>query len=346
MPDRCRLVLLPCASMLLAACGAGQTPGGGASGEPGSSQAAVSAPSFPAEPVDASTLTAYDARTPLDLREANEPRDEGGIAVHDVSWISPFGGRVSAWLVVPPGDGPFGGLVYLHGSETWRDDLLDEAIAMAHAGAVSLVLDAPFARTGEDRRPALLAFDDPEAERAMTAQAVVDARRAYDVLSARDDVDPDRLGFVGHSWGASLGVVLAAVDRRPASLVLITGRPAWSGFLRAADAEWVRRERDRLAAGEWERYLELMAPLDAMAEIGAVDASRLYLQYGRADDVVPPDVAQELVDAATGARSDFYDAGHALDDEATADRVSWLVQRLGLRPVPQSVLDQVGLPDR
>ena len=217
---------------------------------------------------------------------------------------------------------------------------------MAHAGAVSLVLDAPFARTGEDRRPALLAFDDPEAERAMTAQAVVDARRAYDVLSARDDVDPDRLGFVGHSWGASLGVVLAAVDRRPASLVLITGRPAWSGFLRAADAEWVRRERDRLAAGEWERYLELMAPLDAMAEIGAVDASRLYLQYGRADDVVPPDVAQELVDAATGARSDFYDAGHALDDEATADRVSWLVQRLGLRPVPQSVLDQVGLPDR
>lgn len=346
MPDRRQLLLLLCAPVMVAACSVSPTPGGGDSGDPTPSQTALTTPSFPAEPVDAATLTADDARTPLDLREESEPRDEGGIGVHDVSWISPFGGRVSAWLVVPPGDGPFAGLVYLHGSETWRDDFLDEAIAMAHAGAVSLVLDAPFARIGDDRRPALLAFDDPEAERAMTAQAVVDARRAYDLLAERDDVDADRLGFVGHSWGASLGAVLAAVDPRPSSLVLITGRPSWTGFLRTADAEWVRRERDRLAAGEWERYLELMAPLDAMAEIGAVDASRLYLQYGTADDVVPPDVAQELVDAAAGARSDFYDAGHALDDEATADRVSWLVERLGLQPVPQSALDEVGLPDR
>ncbi|HEX6127653.1 MAG TPA: hypothetical protein VF071_01380 [Candidatus Limnocylindria bacterium] len=346
MPDRRHLLLLLCASVMVAACSGSPTPGGGGSGDPTPSQAAVIPPSFPAEPVDAATLTAYDAQAPLELREEAEPRDEGGIAVHDVSWISPFGGRVSAWLVVPPGDGPFAGLVYLHGSETWRDDFLDEAIAMAHAGAVSLVLDAPFARSGDDRRPALLAFDDPPAERAMTAQAVVDARRAYDVLAVREDVDPDRLGFVGHSWGASLGVVLAAVDPRPASLVLITGRPSWTGFLYTADAEWVRRERDRLAADEWERYLQLMAPLDAMAAIGTVDASRLYLQYGSADDVVPREVAQELVEAAAGARSDFYDAGHALDDEATADRVSWLVERLGLQPVPQAILDEVGLPDR
>jgi dienelactone hydrolase len=346
MPDRRHLLLLLCTTAMVAACSGSPTPGGGGSGDPAPSQSAVTAPSFPAEPVDAATLTAYDMQTPLDLREEAEARDQDGIAVHDVSWISPFGGRVSAWLVVPPGDGPFAGLVYLHGSETWRDDLLDEAVAMAHAGAVSLVLDAPFARTGDDRRPALLAFDDPQAERAMSAQAVVDARRAYDLLVTRDDVDSDRLGFVGHSWGASLGVVLAAVDPRPTALVLITGRPSWTGFLRTADAEWVQRERDRLAAGEWERYLDLMAPLDAMAEIGAVDASRLYLQYGTADDVVPPEVAQELLDAGAGARSDLYDAGHALDDEATADRVSWLVERLGLQPVPQSVLDEVGLPDR
>lgn len=346
MPDRRHLLLLLCAVVVVAACSGSPTPGGGGSGDPAPSQAAVIPPSFPAEPVDAATLTSYDAQAPLGLREAADPRDEGGIAVHDVSWISPFGGRVSAWLVVPPGDGPFAGVVYLHGSETWRDDFLDEAVAMAHAGAVSLVLDAPFARSGADRRPALLAFDDPEAERAMTAQAVVDARRAYDVLAAREDVDPRRLGLVGHSWGASLGVVLAAVDPRPSSLVLITGRPSWTGFLRTADTEWVQRERDRLAANQWARYLQLMAPLDAAAAIGAVDASRLYLQYGSADDVVPPEAAQELVDAAAGARVDFYDAGHALDDQATADRVAWLVERLGLQPVPGAILDEVGLPDR
>jgi dienelactone hydrolase len=325
---------------------------GACTGEPSASDAVASVPeeivppSFPADPVDAAHLTAYDAALPLDLREEDEPRDEDGATVHDVSWLSPFGGRVSAWLVVPDGEGPFAGLVYLHGSETWRDDFLDEALAMAHGGAVSLVLDAPFARTGDDRRAALLAFEDPEAERAMTVQAVVDVRRAYDVLAARDDVDPERLGFVGHSWGASLGVILAAVDPRPSTLVLITGRPSWTGFLSASDEEWVARERERAGAEVWDRYLRLMAPLDAMAEIGNVDASRLYLQYGTADAVVPTEVSAELIEAASGARSDLYDAGHALDDAATADRVAWLVDRLGLEPIPPAILDEVGLPDR
>lgn len=330
--------------LFLAAC-TGTAPSGSTGTDAGPSVQELVPPSFAPAPVEAATLTAYDPSLPLDIREGEEPRDAEGATVHDISWLSPFGGRVSAWLVVPGGEGPFAGLVYLHGSETWRDDFLDEAIAMAHGGAVSLVVDAPFARTGEDRNYALTAFEDPEAERAMTAQAIVDVRRAYDVLVARDDVDPERLGFVGHSWGASLGVVLAAVDPRPSSLVAITGRPAWTGFLATSEEDWVARERDRLGAQAWDRYLRLMAPLDALTEIGNVDATRLYLQYGTADAVVPADVSAELIEAADGARVDLYDAGHALDDTATADRVAWLVERLELAPIPASVLDAVGLPD-
>lgn len=344
MIPRWRHALLPLACALVLGACAGAPSGSGTAAA--SVPEEIAPPSFPADPLDAAHLTAYDSAMPLGLREEDEPREEDGATVHDVSWLSPFGGRVSAWLVVPEGDGPFAGLVYLHGSETWRDDFLDEALAMAHGGAISLVLDAPFARRGDDRRPALLAFEDPEAERAMTAQAVVDVRRAYDVLAARGDVDPERIGFVGHSWGASLGVVLAAVDPRPSALVLITGRPSWTGFLSASDEEWVARERERAGAEAWDRYLRLMAPLDAMAEIGNIDASRLYLQYGTADAVVPTDVSAELIDAASGARSDLYDAGHALDEAATADRAGWLVARLGLAPIPAAILDDVGLPDR
>lgn len=338
-----KLPALLALTILLAACG----DAAGGTLAPGTVDVRPSPPpSFPPEPLDAATLAAYDAAAPLEVREESPVRDEGGIAVHDISWASPGGGRVSAWLVVPPGEGPFAGIAYLHGSETWRDDFLDEAVAMAHGGAVSLVLDAPFARMGDDRHHALSDFADPEDERAMTAQAIVDARRAYDLLVGREDVDPDRLAFVGHSWGASLGVLLAAVDERPASLILITGRPSWTGFLESTDAEWVTRERERLEPDEWQRYLDLMAPLDAMAEIANVDGGRLYLQYGTADDVVPPDVSQELIDAVAGARVDLYDAGHALDAAATADRIAWLIERLRLRPIGPDVVDEVGLPDR
>ena len=331
------LVAIAVLSMVGVACSG---PSGSNDGTPGASRSTAAVP-------DAAALTAYDPATPLGLNEESPVQTlDGGIEIHDVSWESPGGGRVSAWMVAPPGDGPFAGLAYLHGSETDRDDFLDEAVAMAHAGAVSIVLDAPFARTGTSRKAFLLNFGLAERERDMTAQAVVDLRRAYDVLAERGDVDPDRLGFVGHSWGASLGVVLAAVDARPGSLVLITGRPSWTGFLEAETEGWVRSAHERAGDEDWQRYLELMAPLDAMAEIDNVDAGRLYLQYGSADDVVPEDVSAQLIDAAEGAMSDLYPAPHALNDDATADRVAWLVERLGLSAVGADVLAEVGLPDQ
>ena len=324
-------------SMVGIACGAPSASGGGTS---------ATSPSSPPIP-DAATLTAYDPATPLDLAEESTPQTlDGGIEIKDVSWASLGTDRVSAWLVVPPGDGPFAGLVYLHGSETDRDDFLDEAVAMAHGGAASIVMDAPFARTGTSRKAFLLNFGLAERERDMTAQTVIDLRRAYDVLLEQGNVDPERLGFVGHSWGASLGVVLAAVDERPGSLVIITARPSWTGFLEAESEGWVRSARERAGDEDWQQYLDLMAPLDAMAEIDNMDASRLYLQYGTADDVVPEDVSAQLIDAAEGAKSDLYPAPHALNEDATADRASWLVERLGLTPIGADVLTEVGLPDQ
>ena len=332
----CVLPLTALLALISVSCGA---PSGSGGSSPSGDSSSTPVP-------DAAALTAYDADSPLGTAEESAVETTAdGIEIHDITWDSPGGGRVSAWLVVPAGEGPFAGIVYLHGSETDRDDFLDEAIAMAHGGAASVVLDAPFSRTGTSRRAFLSNFGLADRERDMTAQALVDVRRAYDLLLERGDVDEGRLGFVGHSWGASLGVVLAAVDDRPSALVLITGRPSWTGFLRAESEGWVRAAHERVGDEDWAHYLEVMAPLDAMAEIGNVDASRLYLQYGTVDDVVPQDVAAELIDAADGAVSDVYPAGHALSGDATADRVAWLAERLELSPIGPGVLAEVGLPD-
>ena len=305
-----------------------------------------SASSQPSTAPDAASMTAYDASAPLDfVEEAAAEVNPDGVSVQDVSWASPGGGRVSAWLVVPAGSGPFAGIVYLHGTETDRDDLLDEAIAVAHGGAISLVVDAPFARTGDSRHNYLLNFGLPERERDMTIQAIIDLRRAYDLLAGRPDVDPARLGFVGHSWGASLGAVLAAVDPRPAALVLLSGRPSWTGFLRDSTDAWVDTYRELVGPEKWETYLQVMAPLDALAVAPDLSGERIYLQYGSADDVVPVAVSQTLLDALPTAKADLYDSGHALDDVATADRVGWLVERLDLAPIGAGVIAEVGLPD-
>lgn len=222
--------ILAAGTLMLSACGGmGASPSG---------CGPIATPKSSATPT-ADTLLAYDPSADPDFREeAPTETDANGIRVTDLSYASAAGGRATAWLVEPPAtsSGPFAGLVYVHGSETDRDDFLDEAVGMAWAGAVSLVLDAPFARRGEDIRPYLETYYKPQLERDMTAQAGVDVRRAFDVLGSRPNVDPMRLGFIGHSWGASLGAVVASVDDRPKAWVLLSPRPSWTGFLQGDDA--------------------------------------------------------------------------------------------------------------
>jgi len=48
-------------------------------------------------------------------------------------------------------------------------------------------------------------------------------RRGIDLLSARPGVDPSRLAYVGHSFGAQWGAILTAVDDWGKAAVLMGG---------------------------------------------------------------------------------------------------------------------------
>ena len=56
----------------------------------------------------------YDRGAALDIKE-NGVEDRDGLKVHDISYASPRGGRVTAYLVVPPGKGRLAGLLFMHG---------------------------------------------------------------------------------------------------------------------------------------------------------------------------------------------------------------------------------------
>src|SRR5690348_1782676 len=78
----------------------------------------------------------YDQTASLDLQEKSV-EDRAGVKVHDISFSSPMGGRVSAYLVTPAGKGPFAGIVFLHSGQWDRHEFLAEAELLARAGAVS-----------------------------------------------------------------------------------------------------------------------------------------------------------------------------------------------------------------
>ncbi|PYQ70415.1 MAG: hypothetical protein DMG04_24825, partial [Acidobacteria bacterium] len=165
----------------------------------------------------------YDAKAPLGLTEVGVEH-RAAADVHDITYASPRGGCVPAYLVVPKGRGPFAAVIWGHwywenSPQRNRTEFLEEAAALAQAGVVSLLTDGPIARPGhvEDKDPL------SERQAADLQQQVIDMRRGVDVLLTRRDVDPNRLAFVGHSYNAAVGATLSGVDRRFRAFVLMAG---------------------------------------------------------------------------------------------------------------------------
>ena len=94
----------------------------------------------------------YDQKAPLDVQELGVEH-RGSVTIHNISYASPKGGRVPAFLVVPSGSGPFAGVIWGHwyqeGSPLLnRKEFLEEAVVLASSGVVSLLTDGPIARPG------------------------------------------------------------------------------------------------------------------------------------------------------------------------------------------------------
>lgn len=262
-------------------------------------------------------LLRYHRRSPLDLQVVGTEA-RSGVRIQDISYSSPWTGRVPAYLVLPAGPPSYAGILFMHPGGADRNAFLDEAIAFARVGAAGLLIDGP------DVRPPgreLIEFND--SDRDVFLQAVADLRRGVDLLVERPGMDARRIGYIGSSYGATLGAMLASVEKRIRSLVIMSGSARLTYFL--------RRMADSMASDQLEAYLEMMAVIDPVGHIGQASPSDLLLQNGLQDEFVPPAEVEALYDAASEPKTiRWYEAGHALDAQAASDRMAWLGARLGL----------------
>ncbi len=264
------------------------------------------------------SLFGYDRSAPLAFRDRGPVNHGYPIQVRDVSYASPRGGRVSAYLVVPPGKGPFPAVLYLHGSGEDRTRLVVPAAWLAARGAVGLAIDSAFVKASGPQPT------DPvkrlERERDLTAQTVVDLRRGVELLASLPQVDAKRIGFVGYSGGAKLGAILAGVEPRIRAFDLMSGGSApLESFVAVAPPSLRAPIRRVLGAVDPLRYVRRTRP------------AALFFQDGLDDTVVPH--VQLAALAAAGSkpkRVRWYRAGHSLDAQAFRDQLAWLTRELGI----------------
>jgi dienelactone hydrolase len=279
-----------------------------------------------------SELTAvfdYDSKSPLQIEE-HVVEAVGDVRVIDLSYASPKGGRVPAYLVVPPGEGPFAAVVYAHMGGSDRTEFLSEAVDLAPGGVVSLMIDAPYLRP--DPPPALKNGNRGRAEsdRDIYVTLVVDLRRAVDLLLARPDVDGARIGYVGHSLGAAWGGVLAGIDRRIKTFVFMAG--ASDPGKVSGDDPYSKRMQSVLGAdpAALRHYESMVSTIAAHHFVGKAPPGSILFQLARFDVKVSKELAEEYPRVAGGSHEvRWYFTGHEFHDvRAVQDRGEWLAKKL------------------
>jgi dienelactone hydrolase len=218
-------------------------------------------------------LFSYDRALPLDVRTAGTDEQEG-IRREHLSYQSTPGIRVFGDLYHPLGAAPerSPAVILLHGgTAAGKDNLGPRARNLARAGFTVLALDMQY--FGERSSDLLTTFTEQEKhdrlynERtvylAWVAQTVKDVGRAIDLLAARQRTETPRVGLVGYSRGAVLGVIAAAVDRRLSALVMFYG-----GHFDAL-------ERAHVAAACPANYIGRVSPRPILMLNGTLDADMI-----------------------------------------------------------------------
>lgn len=231
-----------------------------------------------------------------DTRELpDETPAEYGLPYEDVTVISD-GLKLVGWFI-PSENGAV--IIMQHGYKSTRDELLNEAQMLHRHGYGALITS-------------IRAHDYSEGEMITFGMYEVDDLEAwYQYLIARDDIDPDRIGMLGNSFGGMLAIQYTA---RNENIKAVVAHSAFSSLndTVATSVEfftdlpafpfapmivfWAERETG-LDADE----------ADAKLWIAEISPRPIFILQGGADVVISPESGQRLFDAAGEPKEFWYD---------------------------------------
>jgi dienelactone hydrolase len=172
--------------------------------------------------------------------------------------------RVFAYYARPEsGDGPFPAMVLVHGGGGTA--FAEWATLWAKRGYAALAMDLagcgpdkkqlPDGGPGQGHPEKFLPFQsDDEARRLWTHHAVAAVIRGHSLLLAKKEVDPQRTGLTGISWGGYLTCIVAGLDDRFKVAVPVYG----CGFLHENSC-WLG-EFQKLGPEQTARWVALYDP--------------------------------------------------------------------------------------
>jgi len=266
------------------------------------------------------TLPAYPKLDTSDIRILGK-RAQDGLESQLLIVQTPFGYRRMAESFRPEKGEALAAILYVHWYEpeshnSNRHQFVEEAKELACGGAVCLLVETLWSDTD-------FFLKRTQAEDVKNSiEEVVNLRRAMDLLLSQPGVDPAHFAYVGHDFGGMYGVLAGSLDQRPTHYVIMASTPRfpdWYLYLPKLEGE------------AREAFIKGMSAIDPITHVSKLTPASVFFQFGTDDPHVPKERAEEFF-AATGEPKEmrWYNAGHGLNEFATADRKEWLREALKL----------------
>ena len=191
----------------------------------------------------AGPLPGGERRVPLAMEVVSTRKDQGFVR-KKITFATEPGDRVPAWLLIPDGPGAAESkrpaVLCLHQTVAIGKDEpvglggkpdLRYALELARRGYVAIAPDYP--NFGEYK------IDVYKLEYASaTMKAIWNNLRAVDVLSSLSEVDPERIGVIGHSLGGHNAIFTALFEPRIKAVVSSCGFNAFPFYYKGNIAGW------------------------------------------------------------------------------------------------------------
>ncbi|MGZ4159581.1 MAG: alpha/beta hydrolase family protein [Neobacillus sp.] len=258
-----------------------------------------------------------------------------GYSIKDVYFESPFKGEVPAYLIVPDTACSHPAVLYLHPGQGSRDSFLKEAEFLASKGYISLLINSPFLRRKSTQelpeQQKLAKTIEVLVDIEKYIQTIMDLRRGVDLLCNLDCVDENQIAYVGHSFGGTWGGVLAGIEHRIKTYILIAGYAKASEWHLTNDHPMAELIRCFLTPERFEYFISNLQKLDAIHYVKNAAPASVYFQFAKNDVFIGQDQSSAYFSAASSPKKiSWYETDHLFTDceEAFQDRLEWLCEHI------------------
>jgi len=157
----------------------------------------------------------------------------------------------------------------------------------------------------------------------LQAKMAFDAMRAIDYLTTRPEVDPNRIGCIGHSLGGQQTLFTAALDERIAAAVSSCGFASYRTIFRDRINHNFSLYVPNLAShGDVGDILALVAPRPFLAVVG--NADRIFPFDGIVESIETAKRRYRVLDAEDRLALVAVDGGHGFTDYLREKAYAWL----------------------